>query len=175
MIDTRMRLVALLALSPFALALWHAVLARVLRSAKSPQAVAMLASATGAPIAGAPVWLFALRHALTGGQVFWGVVYAALVYSGIAYCYFHLFNISETSRRLRILSEIWLKKEIEPKQLSINYHPEHQIKVRLERLVATRQLKVEEGFYVLDRTVLHRAALAIAAWGDFLRRPLGEP
>jgi hypothetical protein len=82
-------------------------------------------------------------------------VYGVVVYACVAYSYFHLFNMRETARRIRILSEIYLAGSLNTGQLLRLYDGTTVLGMRLDRLLATghlvrqadRFVNVGRGFY----------------------------
>jgi hypothetical protein len=129
------------ALSPFFVVAIQAVLFRV-KLGKSPQSVTILAMLLG--------YLPALLVAslLFGSQ--WGftsALYAFLLYSFVAYTYFHVFNMSETSRRIRMLQAIDRRGVDTVEKLHAIYNDDEMTRVRLDRLVALGQIELKDGVY----------------------------
>jgi len=148
---------AFLAASPAAILIVHALLARALRG-MAPQKVAIVA----ALLAGPPVVLAALQlaNAISAADVLFGV----LVYLSIAYSYFHLFNMSETARRIRILRELHTAGALRADQITALYGGDAVVSVRLDRLVGTGQLALRDGRYVMAGRLLYAAARVVHAW-----------
>jgi uncharacterized membrane protein len=61
-------------------------------------------------------------------------IYALIVYNCVLYAYFHLFNMSETARRIRILLHLREAGSLTKQQLLDIYSPQHQVESRLKRL-----------------------------------------
>ncbi len=154
---------AILAISPLWILLMHGALSRLFPRA----AVQLVAVAAGLAGAGPTALLTCAVASLCP----WAIaekpveaMYGVVVYACVAYSYFHLFNMSETARRIRILSEVYLAGSLDASQLSRLYDGAAVLGMRLDRLVATRQLarradrfvNVGRGFYV--------AACLIRAW-----------
>lgn len=158
----------ILILSPLVVLLLHAALARLRRTAP-PQRTAFHASLAGA----VPVF------ALLGGAVFnscpfstgcaVAAAYCLVVYSSLAYTYFHFFNMSETARRIRILCEIETAGSVSIAELTALYKTTDVVTIRLSRLVALHQLREEGGYYSIRGRTLYWAGWAILLW----RRILG--
>lgn len=170
----------LLAASPAAILLVHMVLSRSLRSAP-PQIVAVLAMAGGLVPEGALLWIFFFRHLPPRTPEFFSaVLYALIVYGGIAYSYFHVFNMSETARRIRIFREIHLAGTLTAQDILKLYSASDIVKVRLERLKATGQLEFADGRYRVRGRSLYLVAVLIEHWRALLgyeavkRAPAGD-
>ena len=110
-------LLIILVLSPVTIFILHIALSR-LWSRQPRQTVALLSALGGAAPMGALLYWLVLR-ALPAprGAAF----YSAVVYGAIAYSYFHLFNMSETARRLRILNEIENAGSLTKKEINALY------------------------------------------------------
>lgn len=154
----RVSLVAWLVLlcgSPLVFFTCHVLLQRA-RPGATPQGVALKACALGVlVVVGASlVW----QPQLTAG------LYAALVAGAIGYAYFHLFNMSETARRIRILREIHQAGTLPVAAVHGLYEGDELIQRRLERMVTLGQIDLREQRYVLKGQTLYRAAQVVAAW-----------
>ena len=88
---------------------------------------------------------------------------AFIVFNGIAYSYFHFFNMCETARRIRMLIQIWLRGgELHRQELIGAYTPGNMVTARLERLVQMRQVsRGADGHYRIDGRLLLVAAYAM--------------
>jgi hypothetical protein len=75
----------------------------------------------------------------------------------VAHIYFHLYNMSETARRIRILVE--LKKGTFGREK--NYTPTHLLQVRMQRLVAMGNVDRVGERYVAKASVLLMVALLL--------------
>jgi hypothetical protein len=163
---TRGSLAALLAVllaSPLWILLNHVVLARVLPHL-APQVVAI-----GAGLAGALPTAFLLAtlaslppSALPRMPVV--TTYVAVVYACLAYAYFHLFNMSETARRIRILRELHTAGSLTAEEISHLYSGAAVIETRFDRLLATGQLKARAGRFVRAGRVLYLTACLFRVW-----------
>ncbi len=156
-------LLVVLASSPLWIIVTHAVLARLLPRS-SPQIVAVAAGLVGL----IPTFLLAGAVAAPGFSSMVRmpveVAYTLIVYACIAYSYFHLFNLSETARRIRILRELHAAGSLTAAEISRLYSPTLVLEVRLDRLVAAGQLKLRGGRYVNAGRLLRVAARAVRAW-----------
>lgn len=75
---------------------------------------------------------------LHGGAL---IAYCLIVYNAVMYSYFHLFNMSETARRIRILLNILERGALRREEILAIYLPRDMVMVRLERLVLMGWLK----------------------------------
>jgi hypothetical protein len=170
MIDEALMLL-ILVLSPLAVLLLHAVLARVRRAAP-PQKTAFHAALAGAVPVFALLWGAVFRSCPPGSGCATAAVYCLVVYGALAYTYFHFFNMSETARRIRILCVIETAGSVSPGELTALYKTTDVVTIRLGRLVALHQLHEEGGYYSVRGRTLYWAGRAILLW----RRILGlEP
>lgn len=94
--------------------------------------------------------------------------YCFIVYNAFAYTYFHFFNMSETARRIRVIYEIYRAGSLCMKDILYLYKTSDVITLRLKRLVSTKQLKIEDGYYSLNKRLLYYAALFINEWRNLL-------
>jgi hypothetical protein len=154
---------ATLAISPAWILLAHATLSRL--SPRTPvQFVAVAAGVVGVGPTGLLTCVVASRcpHAILEKPV--ETAYGVVVYACVAYCYFHLFNMSETARRIRILSEIYLAGSLDAGQLSRRYDGVAVLEMRLDRLLATRQLARRADRFVNAGLGLYVAACLVRSW-----------
>lgn len=88
-----------------------------------------------------------------------------VIYTLIGYCYFHFVNMSETARRIRILTELTEAREgLSLREILERYNSRDIIDRRLDRLVNNGQLKCENGrYYIGNLTVLMMARFLAAA------------
>ncbi len=86
-------------------------------------------------------------------EILWSGIYLFLIYSLFGYVYFHLFNMSETARRVRILAEINKTGIFKKEDLIERYLPSDMISNRLERLVALGELKLLGDRYLIGRGI----------------------
>jgi len=131
----------------------HPLLQRALRRTP-PQRVAILACASGA----AP-----LAFAISANGVP-ARLYDAIVYTCIAYAYFHLFNMSETARRVRILLEVDAQGDIDENALRHAYSDAEVVDKRVKRMVEMGSLELRADRYVVRGHTLHFAARVLDTW-----------
>lgn len=96
--------------------------------------------------------------------------YLSLIYGLSAYIYFHIFNMSRTARRIKILDKIG-RKGIERQKLIKSLDPQDMLSGRLSRLMALNQLEDRQGRYVIKGKML----LLPAKVAFTLRRALFPP
>jgi hypothetical protein len=153
-------------LSPFGLLVLHAILQRALRRAP-PQRVAILTCALGfVPVAGA--------LCLAGARDAGAIVYVGLVYVCIAYSYFHLFNMSETARRIRLVREIDRHGGLTEEEILRAYSEDEVVDTRLARMAAMGHMIERGGRYFAGSKTLLFAARVLDAWRDVLGYDRGK-
>ncbi|GMR05077.1 MAG: hypothetical protein BMS9Abin23_1009 [Thermodesulfobacteriota bacterium] len=173
-IDPLIKLLIVLASTPLLLAILHAISSRAirrLRPSTSNHAVVLAAIGLGHLF----ILPFFLYLSLWGGGGFKagaaGMAYSVVIYEALAYSYFHIFNMSETARRIRILHDIYSAGRLKVSGVSASYNAEEMLANRLERLVAMRQIRSSGQLYVLDSRLLYYAAKITSAWGAVLGLP----
>lgn len=101
-------------------------------------------------------------------RMFLSGFYLFSVYLLFAYVYFHIFNMSETARRIRILEEIRkigvLKKDV----LAGKYSCQDMISVRLNRLVAFGWLQKTGDKYIIKNRIPLLIAKIVSKLGSVL-------
>lgn len=136
----------------------HPLLQRALRRTP-PQRVAVLACTVGAA---------ALAFAVSANGAT-ARLYDAIVYTCVAYAYFHLFNMSETARRVRILLEVDAQGDIDESALRHAYSEAEVVDKRVKRMVDMGSLELRDDRYVVRGHTLYFAARILDTW----RRVLG--
>ncbi len=117
-------------------------------------------------------WFGALNSSAPASQErLWGIFYFIAVYSCIAYAYFHVFNMSETARRVRILHEIDKAGALSAEHIIAVYGTTDILSVRLERLISLGEMKKVDGRYYLTGKILHLAASLVMLWRSILGFP----
>ena len=94
-----------------------------------------------------------------------------MTYALLAYSYFHIFNMGETARRVRMLSELMERGSLSALELKSLYDAAAMLDRRMERLVALGQVRLEGGRVVLKSRMLYRAASVMDWWGRVLGLP----
>jgi hypothetical protein len=90
-------------------------------------------------------------------------IFALIVFNGFGYAYFHLFNLSETSQRVRLL--ILLRRGARGSEGTEEYSPRRMVDVRVRRLVEMGQMRADsEGRYRIAGRFFLNAAFLLRAW-----------
>lgn len=165
--DAGIRILLILAASPVVILCLHVAAARMSKN-PSRQTVAFKSAVWGYLPVALCLWIFVFSK-FAGVRGAAAIAYCLLVYSSIAYTYFHFFNMSETARRIRILYEIYEAGSISSERMTALYKTTDVISIRLERLVAMRQLTYDGGYYAISGRTLLWAGHLIFFW----RRLLG--
>lgn len=138
------------------------------RSKRSPQKVLALVI-----IAGDALLLTGLTStAVAEGPLYGGALtaYCLIVYNAVMYSYFHLFNMSETARRIRILLNALEHGVLRREEILAIYSPRDMVMVRLERLVLMGWLKRDSaGRYMIGSVW----ALRLAQGFRLMRQMMG--
>ncbi|MBI4860939.1 MAG: hypothetical protein HY815_11880 [Candidatus Riflebacteria bacterium] len=144
--------------------------ARLLGRGPSTQAMALAAVLVG----NGPALLLAVAalpaapdRTVTGTAAV--LIYAAVVHNLLGYATFHLVNMSETARRIRILEELRVQRTVSVEELGSRYGSRQMLSSRIDRLVALGQISRQGDRLVSTGRVLAIAAGAVAWW----RRILG--
>lgn len=87
-------------------------------------------------------------------QILLSGFYLLSVYALSSYVYFHLFNLSETGRRIRILSEINKMGPLKECEIAEKYSCQDMISIRLKRLAAIGGLRLVNGRYFTGNKIL---------------------
>ncbi len=101
------------------------------------------------------------------------LVFAFVVFNGIAYAYFHFFNMSETARRIRVLLQIRRAgpSGLRVQELERQYSQKDMIEARLDRLVRMNQLSLApDGRYRVTGKTLLWAGRIMGLWRRFVLR-----
>lgn len=162
--------IAVLAMTPLWITVVHAMLTRLAVSRSSNQAAALLSCLVAAPPMAVALWAAHLGS-LSGSELAAGLSYAVIVYGLLAYSYFHLFNMGETARRVRMLVELTEHGEMEAGELKSYYNTGTMLERRIERLISLGQLRLHGDRLVLGSRRLHFAAAVMNAWCSILGLP----
>jgi hypothetical protein len=149
--------------SPIILLGIHAVASRTiifLGATLSPQAVAFLSVGIGYGVIGFLSWGIYF-HYLYGIDLLRAISYMLLVYAGFSYSYFHIFNMSETARRIKILSDLLIAGPLDVDTVRSRLTANEQISVRMERLLSLRQVKKVGDRYLIRGRSLWLAAVVL--------------
>ncbi len=162
------KMIVLLASSPLIVFLVHMAASRLVRN-RSAQIVVIISAFAGEILMALLLWNYVFRFsgAFAAGLAT-EIFYAFIIYNALAYTYFHLFNMSETARRIRILYEIDKKGALSQGEIAAIYGTSDILDIRLERLLAARQLEYVDGRYRPHGRLLYFASLAVAVWRNIL-------
>jgi hypothetical protein len=118
-------------------------------------------------------WYFAVGPLYKAGAE-WLVpaVYGVVVYTLIGYIYFHFFNMTETARRIRIMTELHRRGPMKTAEIVRAYDDGDITDVRIERLLSMGQIEESGGRYLLKGRFLYIVALALHYWGSAIGFPL---
>ena len=172
--DLMLRYLILLACTPLLVFILHIVAVRISVRYKfgiANQIIVIICSFIGHMPMAAVLWMVYLRHIATPVELIWAVFYSLIVYNALAYSYFHVFNMSETARRIRILYEIYTSKQLKASDIAPLYNANDMLNSRLERLLSMKQIKLSHDRYLLDRRLLYYAARIVTWWGCILGFP----
>ena len=98
----------------------------------------------------------------SGSALAGAALYDLIFFNCTAYAYFHVFNLSETGRRIRILLE--LLDGVTP---DTAYAAQDMVRQRLGRLLLMGQVRLEQGRFVLASRKLLNIARLIRFIGRF--------
>lgn len=101
-------------------------------------------------------------------------IYMAAIYSFSAYTYFHAFNMSETSRRIRLLLYIGSRSSTKPEDLDTLYNAKEMYEIRLERLAALGQITECNNKYFIVSPLFAITARLFYFLGCLVNRPWPE-
>jgi len=88
------------------------------------------------------------------------LLYVLAVFNSAAYSYFHLFNMSETARRIRILRDISARSGLSTSDLAHNYSPRGMLEARIDRLMDLGEIEIDSD----GRIRLKKRRLILAAY-----------
>ena len=110
------------------------------------------------------------------GNVISSILYVLLAFNAFGYAYFHLFNMSETARRIKILMAISDRGLQFQSEVEEQYSPSDMIRQRLDRLEDMGQIrKDDEGNYLISsRSLLGVAVIFRYARNIVMGRQLTE-
>ena len=157
--------------SPFITLTIHIFLSRVsgyLKLGWSAQSVAGISVLSGYLVLGIALWRLTTLNSAAWSENFLLYFYSFLVYGSLSYAYFHIFNLSETARRSKILYELRNNGPLTRKELELRYPPLSQIPIRLHRLLDIGELSLVNGYYKLKRPLLWLVAYLLRVWGKVI-------
>ena len=170
-----LKFLLLLASTPLLILVLHIISVRIaarLRLEISNQLLVIICLFIGHIPMGIAGWFVYLSKLTAVSYEFmWAMIYGLAVYNTLAYSYFHVFNMSETARRIRILYEIYNAKQLKISDIESLYGVDDMLLNRLERLLSTNQIKLSGDRYSLNSRSLYYTAKIIAGWGCILGFP----
>jgi len=135
----------------------------------SSQVVVIICAMLGNVPMGTAAWFLYLQKVTTAHEFVTGIIYFLLTYNALAYSFFHIFNMSETARRIKILNEInTTGGKMKISGLSISYSSGEMLTNRLTRLLDSRQVVRTGDRYALNSRLLYFAAKVVNLWGRIL-------
>ncbi|MCU0666190.1 MAG: hypothetical protein MUF05_03735 [Candidatus Omnitrophica bacterium] len=160
-----MGLIGIILSIPLLIILLHAAFSRYLsKIIASAQMAAILAVFSAFPI----VLLLGVFFAKAELSALY-ILYMGLVYFSLGHAYFHIFNMSETARRIRILYEIKESPDaLTFDQLKNIYSADLMLDIRLQRLLKIKAVRLQDGKYKLNGGLLYWAALFSKFWSAVL-------
>lgn len=165
--ETGVKMVAILLVSPLIVLSTHIGMARIFCNL-SNQVVAFKSVLFGYLPTALLLWFFVFRDISSVSALMTTVLYCFVVYSSLAYTYFHFFNMSETARRIHILYEIYRHNSLPVKDFTALYKTTDIIDIRLKRLVEMNQLEYSSGFYEIKGKILYFASRLVLLWRRIL-------
>ena len=154
-------LIILLLLSPFFLLLMHSLVVRIsLTLGKEISRQKMLVACI--IFLNFPVLFIALLILGDGYRNIINYLYILMTFNSFAYIYFHFFNMSETSRRIKILVSIKKGKIKSIQDIEKYYDYSKSLSIRLKRLEKMSQIEsVDNNSYKLKGKLLYTVSYII--------------
>ena len=98
------------------------------------------------------------------------LLFGALVFNLLSYVYFHIFNMSETARRIRIILHLFKNGLSHIDELKYDYNPNDMVNSRLERLLNMNEITLDKyGRYHISS----RAFIYVASFFKWVRSIIG--
>lgn len=167
-VNMAIKILLILASAPFQIFIIHIIVSRYLCQ-NPPQLMAVGCVLLGQIPIGVMLWFFVfMRYPISFIEAVVSGLYAFIAYNTLAYTYFHLFNMSETARRIKILYEIDRAGVQSKEAIPRNYGITEMLSVRLKRLVDIGQLEFKGDRYTLKGKILYLAAWIVMMWGKLL-------
>jgi len=114
-------------------------------------------------------WFLLTRQKLEVYAIINAVLYILIIYNALAYGYCHIFNMSETARRIRILHELNRGVRFRYNELADKYGAKNMLDIRLERLIDMKQVSEHNEHFLLKSSLLYRIGVVALNWGFFLK------
>ena len=174
LVGLMLKYLILLACTPLLIFILHIAATRVFMRYKFDmpnQVIVIICSFVGHMPMAAAIWVVYLSYSTTRVELVCAAVYGLIVYNAMAYNYFHLFNMSETARRNRIIYEIYISRQLKASDMASIYNANDMLNNRLERLLSMKQIKLSGNRYLLDHRLIYYASRVVAWWGRILGFP----
>lgn len=165
LVGLMLKYLILLACTPLLIFSLHMAAARVFMRHKCDipnQVIVIIYSFVGHIRMAAATWMVYLRHVTTPVELFRALIYSLIVYNTLVYSYFHIFNMSETARRIRIIYEIYTSEELRASDIASLYRANDVLSSRPEKLLSMKQIELSGKRYLLDHRLLYNAARVVA-------------
>ena len=137
------------------------------RASRAPLHITALAIIAGYFLLALTVWHFYL-HDLAWGTRLCAIFYGTLVYGSLSFCYFILFAMTESARRIHIMRKLYASSGMSVSELSRTYNQTDMLHVRLDRMVSLGQLKRFGERYQIDRRLLYVVGAILFFWSGIL-------
>lgn len=167
-----LKLLIILSFSPVLALILHIIVSRIVTPIKpeaSRQLLCLLSILLGNIPMVVVLWLAIAADLLndTEGLVS-TILYSLIVYNAFGYTYFHIFNMSETARRIRLLFEIRTAGTLTGEQINNLYGSSDMFEVRIERLLSMAQIEMKDGRYYLKGRFFFYVARIVAFWAGLI-------
>lgn len=162
--NLEIKMLAILSGTPFLIFFIHMILVRILHNNTSAQMVAVKSAMLGYLPTALILWHFVFYYFNSSSRIISAAAYCFIIYSALAYTYFHFFNMSETARRIRILYEVYRAGTLPCEKIKAMYKSSDIVHLRLKRLISMKRLRYSDGYYSMDDKILYSAALFITSW-----------
>ena len=88
------------------------------------------------------------------------LLFGTLVFNLVSYVYFHIFNMSETARRIKILLHLYKNGSSHIDELKYDYNPTNMVNLRLERLIEMDEITLDKygRYHISSRTFIYVAS-----------------
>lgn len=156
-------IITIFCLSPLFVYIIHALLIRLVKD-KSLQLTAIFSALLGNIPLFLIILIYLIKSNIAVSEVIISVIYSMIIYNALAYVYFHVFNMSETARRIHILINLVKTGRMEKQCLAMEYNAKDIVSVRLDRLVSMKQLRREGDVYKVNKGFLLLAARIYSIW-----------
>jgi len=141
------------------------------RRSVSSQVIVLACAVFGNIPFGVMAYILYLGRVPSKEEMITGTIFFLLTYNALAYSTFHIFNMSDTARRIKILNMIKASGTLRVSDLRSSYGSGEMLANRIERLLSSGQIRKSGSGYVLNSHFLYYAARTINLWAKVLRLP----